>query len=62
VERANASDDINSHAGALVDHADALELNGRRDEATAALRDALVLYERKGNKVEANRVGRRLAQ
>jgi class 3 adenylate cyclase/tetratricopeptide (TPR) repeat protein len=62
VQHATASDDINSHAGALVDHADALELNGRRDEAGAALRDALVLYERKGNLVEVERVRRRLAQ
>jgi tetratricopeptide (TPR) repeat protein len=56
VERAAAGDDLNAHAAALVDLADVLGLGARHDEATAALREALALYERKGNLVAAQRV------
>ena len=56
VERAASGDDLNAHAAALVDHAEALELGGRQDEAAALLREALALYERKGNVVAAERV------
>jgi hypothetical protein len=45
---------------ALVRLADGLELRQRADEASAVLRDALLLYERKGNVVAAERVQRRL--
>jgi tetratricopeptide (TPR) repeat protein len=61
VERAAQGDELNAHANALVDHAEALELNGRRDEATAALGEALLLYERKGNTVGAERMRQRLS-
>jgi ATP/maltotriose-dependent transcriptional regulator MalT len=60
VERAEKSDDLNAHAGALLRHAEALELCGRGDEASAARREALLLYERKGNVVAAERVRKRL--
>jgi tetratricopeptide (TPR) repeat protein len=60
VERVKDGDGLNAHAGALVRLADALELRQRADEASAVLRDALVLYERKGNVVAAERVQRRL--
>jgi tetratricopeptide (TPR) repeat protein len=58
VERAAKGDDLNAHAGALVDLAEALELAGQNDDAAAALREALELYQRKGNLVAAQRVGR----
>jgi tetratricopeptide (TPR) repeat protein len=61
VERAAEGDDINQHADAVVDLADALELGERRNEAHAALREALELYECKGNVVSAERVRQRLA-
>ena len=60
VERAGTGDEVNSHASALVCLADALELRERDEEASAALQDALGLYERKGNVVAAERVRRRL--
>jgi hypothetical protein len=60
-DRAAQGDELNAHANALVDHADALELNARRDEATVALGGALLLYERKGNVVDAERVRQRLS-
>jgi tetratricopeptide (TPR) repeat protein len=62
VERATKGDDLNAHGAALVDLAEALQLRGRRDEATAALRDALGLYERKGNVVAAQHTRQRLAR
>ncbi len=62
VERAATGDDLNAHAGALVDLGDALELDTRRDEATATLQDALLLYERKGNVVAAARLRQRLGR
>jgi tetratricopeptide (TPR) repeat protein len=62
VTRAAGSDELNGHALALVDHADALELLGRHEEAARALRDALSLFERKGNIVAAELVRGRLSQ
>ncbi len=56
VERAAEGDGLNEHANALVDLAEALELNGREEESTAAMRDAARLYERKANLVSAERV------
>jgi len=61
VDRAEKGDELNARASALVRLADALELGERRDEESAALHDALLLYERKGNVVAAERVRRRLA-
>jgi class 3 adenylate cyclase/tetratricopeptide (TPR) repeat protein len=62
VERAAKGDDLNAHADALVDLAEALELGARHDEAAAALREAVGLYERKGNVVAAERVREQLAR
>ncbi len=62
VERAAMGDDLVAHADALVGLADALELGARHDDATAALREALGLYERKGNVVGAERVRERIAR
>jgi tetratricopeptide (TPR) repeat protein len=55
------TDDLNDHAKALADLAEVLELAGRREEAAAALGQALELYERKGNLVMAERTRARLA-
>lgn len=60
VGRAEKGDELNAHAAALVRLADALELR-ESDEASAALRDALLLYERKGNVAAAERLRQRLA-
>jgi hypothetical protein len=49
------TDDINSHADRIVDLAKVLERIGRPADAAAALREALVLYERKANLVGAER-------
>ena len=46
---------------ALVTLADILESTGRRDEARAALGEALATYEQKAARVEAEATGRRLA-
>jgi tetratricopeptide (TPR) repeat protein len=62
VERAADGDVLNDHADALVDLAEAFDLNGRHEEATAALRDALQLYERKASTVSAERVRKQIAQ
>ena len=62
VERAAKGDDLSAHADALVGLAEALELGARHDEATAALRAALELYERKGNVVAAEHVRELLAR
>jgi hypothetical protein len=50
------------HAGALVDLADVLELEGRPNEAGPPLREALALYERKEDVVSAGRVRSRLRE
>jgi hypothetical protein len=61
LELAAQTDDLNDHAKALADLAEVLELAGRREEAAAALGQALELYERKGNLVMAERTRARLA-
>ena len=48
-------------ADAYVDLAEVLELAGRYDEATAALREALERYERKEALVPARHVRERLS-
>jgi len=58
------SDGTNSPVGqgdVRSDLAEVLELEGRREEATAALHEALERYERKGALVPAGRVRERLA-
>ena len=48
-----ASDDLNSQGEALIDLAEVLRLGGRTPEATEAAREALALFEAKGNTVSA---------
>ncbi len=60
VERARKSDELNAQARTLVTLADALELAGQREEASAALREALSLYEQKGNIVGVEQLRQRL--
>lgn len=55
------TDSLSLHADALIDLAGVLDLADNRDEATAAVRKALELYERKGNVVMAERVRARLS-
>jgi len=47
---------------ACADQADVLTLAGRPDEATAALREALSMFELKGNVVRGKRMTARLAE
>ncbi|MFN2471769.1 MAG: AAA family ATPase, partial [Gaiellaceae bacterium] len=54
-------DYVNVHARVLEDLAEVLGLAGRAGETTAALEQALDLYERKENAVSAERLRRRLA-
>jgi hypothetical protein len=60
VERSATGDELLARADAHVRLAEALELSNRDDGASSALREALLLYERKGNVVDAERVRRRL--
>ena len=53
VEVIRASDDLNSQGDALIDLAEVLRLAGRPAEAAKAARDALALFESKGNVVSA---------
>ena len=48
-------DDINTRAERLADLAEVLRLAGRREDAAETLREALSLYEQKGNLVAAER-------
>jgi tetratricopeptide (TPR) repeat protein len=52
-ERAARTDLLDDHAQALADLAEVLRVGGRRDESTAALREAIALHEQKGNVVAA---------
>jgi tetratricopeptide (TPR) repeat protein len=56
------SEQIDSQAQVLVDLGETLFLADRADEAMKSLRDALVLYERKGNLVMARRTRDALAR
>jgi tetratricopeptide (TPR) repeat protein len=60
VALAEDTDMLNAHADALLDLAEVLALGGR--DARAELDRALVLYERKGNLVMAERTRSRLAE
>lgn len=55
VAQSKASDDLSQRGDALVNLAFVLERAGRADEAADALREALALYERKGNVVAGAR-------
>jgi tetratricopeptide (TPR) repeat protein len=61
VALAEGTDFLNDQADAYADLAEVLELAGGRDEASAALEQALTLYERKRNLAMAERVRARLA-
>ena len=52
---ASEGDFLPAHAGATEDLAKVLYMAGRRHEATAALAEAIRLYERKGNMLAAER-------
>jgi class 3 adenylate cyclase/tetratricopeptide (TPR) repeat protein len=55
------TDHLEEQARAHADHAEVLELAGRRAEARAELERALELYERKGHEVGSSAVRRRLS-
>ena len=57
---AETSDFLTSHAGALMDLAEVLELVGRRDEAAEHVRAAVRLYEQKGSALGAEHALARL--
>ena len=57
-----ATDFLNGQGDANADLAEVLLLTGKPDEAAAALEQALERYERKGNRVSAERVQTRLAE
>jgi tetratricopeptide (TPR) repeat protein len=59
VERAERSDDLNGHAGALLRLAEALDLLERNEEASESVRAALEMYEHRGNVAGASRVHRK---
>ena len=56
------TDMLNVQGAAYDDLADVLALAGKVDEAAVALEQALVSYERKGNRVSTQRVQTRLAK
>jgi class 3 adenylate cyclase/tetratricopeptide (TPR) repeat protein len=58
---AETTDFLNDQADAYANLAEVLQLNGKADEAKAALEQALQRYERKGNLVMARRTRDRLA-
>ena len=60
VEQLNRTDGLVTIARALVDLAEVLALDGRPDEARAALDEAVRLFERKGNIVGARQAAARL--
>jgi class 3 adenylate cyclase/tetratricopeptide (TPR) repeat protein len=62
VDLAARTDHLEEHADALMTLAEVLRRAGRAAEATPALRDALRLYEQKGNTVLARRVREALAR
>jgi ATP/maltotriose-dependent transcriptional regulator MalT len=57
---AEETDCSNLHGDALLSHAEVLAVSGRTDEAAPIAREAVRLYEAKGNVVAANAVRRRL--
>ena len=60
VALADPTDMLNLRADALLDLAETAALGGRPDEATAAAKAGLALYERKGNRVATAAVRARL--
>ena len=62
VALAAGTEDVALHADALVDLADVLGLLGREADAEPPIREALALYEQKGDRVSSDRIRRRLAE
>jgi tetratricopeptide (TPR) repeat protein len=62
VALAEQTDFLVVHGDALVDLAEVLRLAGRATEAAPALRDAIRLYDRKGNVVSSRRAATLLAE
>ena len=60
VDVAGPTDDLNLRADTHIDHADVFRLTGMHDDQATALRDALALYEQKGNIAAAARTRRML--
>ena len=61
VELAARTDWLTDHADALLSHAEVLRAAGEAGAATRSIRDALALYERKGNEIGAQRAREALA-
>jgi hypothetical protein len=61
VELAGRTDWLTDHADALLSHAEVLRAAGEADAATRSIRDALALFERKGNEIGAQRAREALA-
>jgi DNA-binding SARP family transcriptional activator/tetratricopeptide (TPR) repeat protein len=55
VRLAQTTDALNCHAKTLLDLGEVMLMAGRADEAQTAFRDALELYDKKGNTVAADR-------
>jgi hypothetical protein len=55
VRLAARTDWLSEHADALVAHAEVLQASGERARSMAALRDAIALYESKGNTIGVQR-------
>ena len=56
------TDDLDGQGDAMADLATVLELAGRREESAAELERALELFERKGNRISAERTRARLGR
>ena len=61
VRLARKTDDLNLRANAAMAQAEVLELSGASEEALATRAEAVVLYDRKGNRVAAEEARRRQA-
>jgi tetratricopeptide (TPR) repeat protein len=59
---ADETDSLNGQADVYADLAEVLALDGRNEDAAAALEQALERYERKGNVVSTQRTQTRLAE
>jgi tetratricopeptide (TPR) repeat protein len=59
---AEATEYRNLHAASLADRASIRDLIGQASDALIDLQNALAVYQRKGNVVEADRIGERLSR
>jgi hypothetical protein len=62
VEVCERTDMLDAQGDVYADLAEVLSLDGRASEAAAALKQALDCYERKGNRVSAERARARMAR